>query len=129
MDEFLARAREVADAGLEFARAHSFAVAVVILDRTGTICAALRTDDTRTIAYEIAVAKALTAFQFREATASLKERISSENRVALAQLRPGLAFMGGGVPLYDSDGAVVGAVGVSGGTEQQDIECADACAR
>ena len=39
---------------------------------------------------------------------------------------PGLAAFPGGLPIKTADGAHVGAIGVSGGTGDQDEECAQA---
>lgn len=36
----------------------------------------------------------------------------------------GLLLMGGGLPLFDDDGALIGALGVSGGTPEQDAALA-----
>ena len=36
----------------------------------------------------------------------------------------GLAPFGGGIPLFDAGGAMIGAVGVSGGAVAQDVEIA-----
>ncbi len=41
---------------------------------------------------------------------------------------PRLTLIGGGVPIT-VDNAVVGAIGVSGGTVDQDVECAHAALR
>ena len=40
----------------------------------------------------------------------------------IEQTNGGLVVFGGGQPIYDYDGYFIGAVGVSGGTVQQDIE-------
>jgi uncharacterized protein GlcG (DUF336 family) len=40
--------------------------------------------------------------------------------------RDGLAFVGGGVPVTDADGRLVGAIGVGGGYPNQDSEVAEA---
>jgi uncharacterized protein GlcG (DUF336 family) len=41
----------------------------------------------------------------------------------------GLVSFGGGLPLATADGAVVGAVGVSGGMVEQDVAVAEAVAK
>jgi glc operon protein GlcG len=97
---------------------------VLVMDVSGTVCAAARMDGSRTITYAIALAKANTAREFQSTTGELAARVKPENKVAIGQLAPNIAFLGGGVPIM-RDGAVVGAIGTSGGTEQQDIECAD----
>lgn len=38
----------------------------------------------------------------------------------------GLISFGGGIPIKDSDGTIIGAIGVSGGSVDQDIEVAEA---
>jgi uncharacterized protein GlcG (DUF336 family) len=99
----------------------------VAMDVTGTVCAAARMDGSRTITYEIAVAKANTALAFQASTADLAERVKPENKIAIGQLADRIAFLGGGRPIL-RDGAIVGSIGVSGGTEDQDVACAEACA-
>ena len=41
---------------------------------------------------------------------------------AIEETNGGLVVFGGGQPIYDSNGYFIGAVGVSGGTVQQDID-------
>ncbi|MBB5367731.1 uncharacterized protein GlcG (DUF336 family) [Janthinobacterium sp. K2Li3] len=40
----------------------------------------------------------------------------------------GLLLMGGGLPLFDGEGVLIGALGVSGGTPEQDAALARAAA-
>jgi uncharacterized protein GlcG (DUF336 family) len=124
MEPFLDAAQRAVEAGLAYAREQGARMTIVVLDVTGTVCAAARMDGSRTITYEIALAKANTAREFQTSTDELKERVKPENKIAIAQLAPRIAFLGGGVPIAQ-DGSVVGAIGASGGTEEQDVECAE----
>ncbi len=113
-DSFLSTAQAAVDAGLQWAGEHEVKMTFVVLDVTGTVCAAARMDGSRTITYDIAVAKANTALAFQSTTADLATRVK-------------IAFLGGGIPLRRGE-TIIGSVGVSGGTEEQDVECAEACA-
>src|SRR5262245_50490457 len=124
-ETFLDRARRAVDAGLGYARERELRMTFVVMDITGTICAAARMDRSRPITYAIAVAKANTARTFETSTAILKDRVKPENKIAIGQLGSDIAFLGGGLPLVQ-DGLVIGGLGASGGNEDQDIEAADA---
>jgi glc operon protein GlcG len=123
---FLALAQCAVEAGLAWARERDVRMTFVVLDVTGTVCAAARMDRSRTITYDIALAKANTALQFQDTTAALAGRVKPENKIAIGQLAPRIAFLGGAVPIV-RDGEIIGSIGASGGTEDQDIECAEAC--
>ena len=127
MTAFLEAAQRAVEAGLAYARERELKMTIAVVDVTGTVSAAARIDGARTITYEIALAKANTALAFQAPTADLKERVKPENKVAIGQLssRP-IAFLGGGVPILRG-GEVAGAIGASGGSEEQDVECALAC--
>jgi uncharacterized protein GlcG (DUF336 family) len=125
-DSFLALAQRAVEAGLGWARERDVRMTFVVLDVTGTVCAAARMDRSRTITYDIAIAKANTALQFQDSTAALAARVKPENKIAIGQLAQKIAFLGGGAPIV-RDGEIIGALAVSGGTEDQDIECAEAC--
>lgn len=123
---FLALAQRAVEAGLVWAREREVRMTFVVLDVTGTVCAAARMDRARTITYDIALAKANTALQFQDTTAALAARVKPENKIAIGQLAPKIAFLGGAVPIV-RDGEIIGSIGASGGTEDQDIECAETC--
>ena len=124
-DSFLDLARTAVDAGLAYAAERDLRMTLVVMDATGTVCAAARMDRSRPITYAIAVAKANTARLFEASTADLAGRVKPENKIAIGQLATDVAFLGGGVPILRG-GVVVGAIGASGATEEQDVECADA---
>jgi uncharacterized protein GlcG (DUF336 family) len=121
---FLDLARVAVDAGLAYAREHDLRMTMVVMDASGTVCAAARMDRSRPITYQIALAKANTARLFEASTGVLAGRVKPENKIAIGQIGTDIAFLGGGVPIV-RDGLVIGAIGASGGNEEQDIECAD----
>jgi uncharacterized protein GlcG (DUF336 family) len=121
---FLGLARRAVEAGLGYARERDLRMTLVVMDVTGTVCAAARMDGSRPITYQIAVAKANTARVFETSTAILAGRVKPENKIAIGQLGTDIAFLGGGVPIV-REGGLTGAIGASGGSEDQDIECAD----
>lgn len=122
-ETFLELAQRAVAAGIDYARERDLKMTVVVMDVTGTVCAAARMDGSRTITYKIAVAKANTAREFQASTADLAVRVKPENKIAIGQLGADIAFLGGGLPIV-VDGAIVGALGASGATEEQDVECA-----
>ncbi|MFC0862308.1 heme-binding protein [Sphaerimonospora cavernae] len=123
--EFLTVAGEVVNAAIEAARSRGVDIAVVVLDPTFTVAAAARMDGCPKAMYRVAEAKAYTALNFGAGSAEMKKLIVMENKAIMQRLDPMLAFLGGGLPIT-REGGVVGAVGVSGGTEEQDVECARA---
>ena len=123
-DGFLETAQRAVAAGIAYAREHDLRMTVLVMDVTGTVCAAARMDGSRTITYAIALAKANTAREFQTPTSELAARVKPENKIAIGQLAPNIAFLGGGAPIVVA-GQVVGAIGTSGGTEEQDVECAE----
>jgi uncharacterized protein GlcG (DUF336 family) len=102
-------------------------VAVVVLDTSFTLASAQRLDGAYRSAVPVAQAKAHTALNFGVPTHALAERIKPENKQALQAVEPNLMFVGGGVPIV-VDGTTIGAIGVSGGTEDDDVACATAAA-
>jgi uncharacterized protein GlcG (DUF336 family) len=123
---FLYRAQRAIALGVAWAEAHELRMTFVVIDVTGTVCAAARMDGSRTITYEIALAKANTAREFQASTGDLAQRVKPENKIAIGQIAQRIAFLGGGLPIL-LEGRVAGGLGASGGTEDQDIECAEAC--
>lgn len=103
-------------------------ISTVVVDPAGYPLASLRMDGGRWITTEIARAKAYTATVFRTDTESFAQRMQAMphflNAVSALGHTP-IAPVGGGLPITIG-GEVVGGVGVSGGTAEQDVECAKA---
>jgi glc operon protein GlcG len=99
---------------------------VAVVDSAGTIKALARMDGTPNSSIDLATDKAFTAASFHAATDQFGPAVAADP-VTLASIlkAPGITLLPGGVPLMVGD-VLVGAVGCSGGTGDQDVECANA---
>ncbi len=99
---------------------------VVVVDAAGMMKTMARMDGTPLSSLDLATDKAFTAASFHGPTEQLGPALSADP-VAMASLlkAPGVTLLPGGVPLMAGD-VLVGAVGCSGGTPDQDVECANA---
>ena len=122
-----AGARAAVDAALERAAEIGVAVNVAVTDPSGALIAFARMDGAPLLSSGIAQDKAWTVSAFNGiATHEFFGLI--ENETALREgivHRDRLVVFGGGVPIRLDD-ILVGAVGVSGGTAEQDREIAEA---
>ena len=98
-------------------------VVIVVVDDGGHVVLLERLNDTQVASVEVGIGKARTAAIFRRPSKVFEDQIR-DGRVAALAL-PGATPLQGGVPLIVG-GTVVGAVGVSGNTPQEDEEIAKA---
>ena len=72
--------------------------------------------------YDVAVNKAYTVVALKMPTTALKELAAPGGSLYGIQFTNGgkIVIFGGGDPLYDDRGEVIGGLGVSGGSEEQD---------
>jgi uncharacterized protein GlcG (DUF336 family) len=120
-------AQEVISAAVAKATEKGGAFVIVVVDESGVVKASLRMDGAPLLSIQVAQDKAYTAAGFGMSTDSWDDFIDKD-----APLRLGaptgidrLVVFGGGYPLI-VDGAVIGAVGVSGGHYSDDMEVAGA---
>lgn len=101
-------------------------VAAAVVDGSARLTAFLRSADAFIRSTDIAINKAATAAGFRMESGALYAMVK-DNDAVLQGLRslPGAALFGGGVPIK-FEGEIIGAIGVSGGSEDEDIACAKA---
>lgn len=101
-------------------------VVAAVVDVGGDLMACLRADGAYSASVGIARDKAYTAAVFRVATDELGRALGTNEtlREGIA-LRPGVILFAGGLPIV-VDGEVAGAIGVSGGSEEDDRACARA---
>ena len=122
------------DANQVIARAHAKAtelgirVTVAIVDEGGLLIALARMDGATPLSPQIAEAKAVGAAMLNRDGAGLAELATDRpgffnvaDRMVRVPIVPGL-----GSVLIERDGKVLGAVGVSGGRPEQDLQCAEA---
>jgi uncharacterized protein GlcG (DUF336 family) len=122
------------DANQVIARAHAKAtelgirVTVAIVDEGGLLIALARMDGATPLSPQIAEAKAVGAAMLNRDGAGLAELAKDRpgffnvaDRMVRVPIVPGL-----GSVLIMRDGKVLGAVGVSGGRPEQDLQCAEA---
>lgn len=123
----LAGARAALDAALARAEELGVRMNIAVVDPGGCVIAFARMDGAFALSGDIARDKARTVVGFGGApSAGLYEAIADEPAVrdGIAN-RDGVAAFGGGVPIT-LDGELVGAVGVSGGSAEEDTQVAQA---
>lgn len=101
-------------------------VNVAVTDGSGVLMAFLRMPGAFLHSIDIAIDKAYTAAGFGFPTAAWAGIVGNDEllKIGLAG-RPRLVMFGGGLPIREGD-AVIGGIGVSGGSAEQDELCARA---
>jgi uncharacterized protein GlcG (DUF336 family) len=114
----LDRAQAIIHAAIAEAKKRNWKMNVAVADSAGNLVAFQRMDGAMLASIQIAEHKARAAVTFRRPTKVFEDGIN------LMHLNYLLAFDGviasrGGIPLID-EGVIIGAIGVSGGTDSQD---------
>lgn len=123
-------AKPVADAALAAAAENDAAVVVVVLNAAGGVVLVHRMDNVVELALENATAKARAALTFKRSTRDLSDYFQQDASLGPPMTaRAAILAVEGGEPLLDADGAVVGAVGISGSRHAIDHACAIAGAQ
>ena len=116
-------ARKLADTATAEGKKNGWNVAVAIVDTAGDLVFFERMDNTQSASMIIAQEKARTAARFKRPSKSLEDALAGGRQAILGI--PGATPVEGGIPLL-IDGKIVGAIGVSGATSQQDAQCSQA---
>lgn len=121
-------ARRMVDAGLDAARRDGVAMNIAVVDAGCHLLHFARMDGAWLGSVDVAIRKARTAALFFLPSAALGEMSQPGGPLyGIEVSNGGLISFGGGLPLTDPDGRTIGAVGVSGGTVEQDVTVAEAC--
>ena len=121
-----ATAKKIAAGTIAECQKNGWNVAVAVVDPHGALVYYERMEDTQYASNDIAIGKARAAATYRRPTRAFADVIN-KGGPATATL-PGVFASPGGVPLM-VDGKVIGAVGVSGVTGDQDEQCSMAGAK
>ena len=116
-----ATAKKVAAGVIAECAKNQWNVSVAIVDTHGGLLYYERMEDTQYASNDIAIGKAKAAATYRRPTRAFADVIN-KGGPATATL-PGVVASPGGNPIF-VDGKIVGAVGVSGVTGDQDEQCA-----
>lgn len=124
----LADCDRLMQAGIKKAEAVEVPMVLSIVDQNGDVIETRRMDNALIVSITLAPNKAHTAAVVRLPTAELaKLSQPGQPLFGIDVNLPRLTLVGGGIPLH-KNGRVVGAVGVSGGSVEQDIAVAQAMA-
>jgi len=123
----LEAAKKVMAAAEAEAAKNNWPMAIVILDSTGHTVMLHKLDNTQYGSIRVAELKAQSALDFRRPSKVFEDLVAQGGIGLRTLVLPGAAPFEGGIPIV-SDGKVVGAVGVSGGTAPQDGQVAKVAA-
>ncbi len=118
----LEAAKKLAAAAEEEAVKNKWNIVIAIVDDGGNLLYLQRLDGTQTGSIEVALQKAKTAVHFKRPSKALEDAVTGGRTVVLAL---GAMPIEGGLPLMVDD-KLIGAIGVSGATAQQDGQVAKA---
>ena len=118
----LSLAERIANAVLEEAKRIGVKAVVCVSDAGGHPRLVKSMDDAYIASYDVAVNKAFTVVALKMATIDLKPLAQpGESLYGIQFTNQGkIVIFGGGDPLVNQDGKIIGGLGVSGGSEEQD---------
>ena len=121
----LETAKKAVASAMAEARKNNWTMAFAIVDPSGNLVYFEKMDGTQIGSVNVAVDKARAAALFKRPTKAFQDVIASGGEGLRILGLPGAIPVEGGIPLV-VDGVIVGAIGVSGGTSQQDSQSAQA---
>jgi len=119
----LEAAKKIAVAAEAEARKNNWNVVIAVVDDGGHLVYLQRIDGTQTGSIDVAIGKARTSAAFKRPTKVFDDL--AKTRPSITSISPNAVLLEGGVPVMVG-GQLVGAVGVSGVTSQQDAQIAEA---
>jgi uncharacterized protein GlcG (DUF336 family) len=122
-DITVAAAKKIAAGTLAECAKNKWNVAVAIVDTHGFLVYFERMENTQSASIDIAQGKARVGAMYRRTTRVFAEVIAKSGPAVMTL--PGVVASPGGLPIF-ADGKVIGGVGVSGVTGDQDEQCAKA---
>jgi uncharacterized protein GlcG (DUF336 family) len=121
----LETAKKLSTAAVAEARKNNWTMAVAIVDIAGDLVYFEKMDGTQTASVKVALGKARSAVLFKRPTKMFQDAVAAGGDGLRILGLEGAVPVEGGLPLV-MDGKIVGAIGVSGGTSQQDAVAATA---
>ena len=119
----LEHAKRAAAAALAEAKSNDWRMAAAIVDVSGTLVYYEKMDDTQNGSAVVAIEKARSAALFKRPTKAFQDALAGGGSGLRVLRIRGAIPVEGGLPLVVG-GKIAGAIGVSGGTSEQDGQCA-----
>ena len=120
------QALAILDKGLAKAAEIKVLVNIAVLDTTGHLKGFIGMDNAFLATIDIAIGKAKTSMLYNLPSHEVGEFLKPESKMyGITATNGGLLGFKGGVPIRDGD-RIIGFIGVSGGTQEQDFEVATA---
>jgi uncharacterized protein GlcG (DUF336 family) len=113
----LEAAKKIAASAEAEALKNKWTMVIAIVDDGGNLVYLEKIDNTQIGSIEVAIQKAKTSISFKRPTKAFEEKVLGGRNVILSL--PGAVPIEGGLPII-VDGQYIGAIGVSGGTSEQD---------
>ena len=115
----LETAKKLAAPAIAEARKNNWNMAIAIVDTAGDLVYFEKMDDTQIGSVQVAQSKARSAARFKRATKVFQDALAAGGEGLRILALDGAIPVEGGIPLV-AGGKIVGAIGASGGTSQQD---------
>ena len=120
-------AMRMIDAGLKEAKKLKVNMNIAVLDRGGNLKAFVRMDDAFLGSADIAQKKAKTSLLFHAPSGALGAMAKPDGPLyGIENSNGGLILFAGGLPIQDNQGNVIGSIGVSGSSVENDLKVAQA---
>ena len=119
----LENAKKAAAAAVAEARKNNWTMAVAITDPAGELVYFEKMDGTQNGSVNVAIGKARSAARFKRPSKAFQDGVASGGAGLRLLGLEGAVPVEGGIPLV-MDGKIVGAIGLSGATGEQDSQCA-----
>ena len=112
-------ARKAAAASVAESKKNNWTMAVAVVDTGGHLVYFERMDGTQTGSARVALEKATTAAAYKRPTKVFEDALAAGGAGLRILTLSGAVAIEGGLPIV-ADGKIIGAIGLSGGTAQQD---------
>ncbi len=130
MNISLSQAQQAVSKALEFSQKKQYKMNISVVDTGANPVAFARMDGAWLGSADISLKKAKTAMLFQMDTKTLAPLVQpGQPLYAIEHSNNGLITFPGGVVIKDDKGEIIGAIGVSGGSVEEDHEVAEAGAK
>ena len=117
----LKHAGTIIEAVLQELEKRNKAAVIAVCDASGELVALKRMDDAPLPSIQISMNKAYTAAREKKESKEIGNKFKSGGDIAFYG-DPRITGFGGGIPIFDHSNKIIGAVGVSGLSEEEDVE-------